>query len=193
MKRITIFCGANRGARAEYTDAARAVGQLLVREGLALVYGGGNVGLMGELANAVLDAGGEAIGVIPRALWDREVGHRGLTELRIVESMHERKALMAELADAFIALPGGLGTFEEIFEILTWSQLGMHQKPCGFLDVAGYFAPLASFLDHAVAEGFVQMEHRRMMFFDADAESLLRRFDHYDPPPVRKWIDHAHT
>ena len=134
IRRICVFCGSNRGSDPAYTDAARAVGELFAREGIALVYGGGSVGLMGELADAVLGAGGEAIGVIPHALWAREVGHRGLTDLHIVDTMHERKAMMADLADAFIALPGGLGTLEEIFEIWTWAQLGLHAKPLGFLD-----------------------------------------------------------
>ena len=193
MKRISVFCGSNHGARPEYTAAARALGELLAREGLTLVYGGGKVGLMGEIADATLAAGGEVIGVIPRPLWDREVGHRGLTDLRIVESMHERKALMSSLSDGFIALPGGLGTFEEIFEIWTWSQLGMHQKPVGFLNVDGYYSTLATFLDQAVVEGFVRAEHRNVAVFATDGEEILRRFRSYTPPNVRKWIDDART
>lgn len=193
MKRICVFCGSNRGARPAYADAARAVGAWLARESITLVYGGGSVGLMGELADATLAAGGEVIGVIPRPLWDREVGHRGLSDLRIVESMHERKALMSELSDAFIALPGGLGTFEEIFEIWTWSQLGMHQKPLGFLNVDGYYSSLAVFLDQAVEQGFVRAEHRNVAVFESTIEAMVARFATYTPPPVRKWIDDART
>lgn len=193
MKRICVFCGSNRGERPAYTAAARALGELFVREGITLVYGGGSVGLMGEIADATLAAGGEVIGVIPRPLWDREVGHRGLTDLRIVESMHERKALMSELSDAFIAMPGGLGTFEEIFEIWTWSQLGMHQKPVGFLNIDDYYSPLAAFLDRGVAEGFIKAEHRNVAAFESDGEAMLRRFANYTPPNVRKWIDDART
>ena len=193
MKRIAVFCGSNHGARPEYTDVARDLGWLLVREGITLVYGGGSVGLMGEIADAALAAGGEVIGVIPRPLWDREVGHRGLTDLRIVESMHERKALIAELSDGFLALPGGIGTFEEIFEIWTWAQLGMHRKPLGFLDVAGYYAPMAAFLDRAVVEGFLRAEQRAVAMFERDPEALLRRFAAYTPPNVKKWIDDART
>jgi uncharacterized protein (TIGR00730 family) len=193
VKRICVFCGSNRGARPAYTDAARALGELFAREGITLVYGGGSVGLMGEIADATLAAGGDVIGVIPRPLWDREVGHRGLTDLRIVESMHERKTLMSELSDAFIAMPGGLGTFEEIFEIWTWAQLGMHRKPVGFLNVDDYYSPLVTFLDRAVAEGFMKPELRAAATFETDGEALLRRFASYTPPDVRKWIDDART
>jgi len=193
VKRICVFCGSNRGARPSYTAAARALGELFAREGITLVYGGGSVGLMGEIADATLAAGGEVIGVIPRPLWDREVGHRGLTDLRIVESMHERKALMSDLSDGFIAMPGGLGTFEEIFEIWTWSQLGMHRKPLGFLNVDDYFSSLAAFLDRAVDEGFVKAEHRNVAAFESDGEAMLRRFATFTPPTVRTWIDHART
>ncbi|MFP5246901.1 MAG: TIGR00730 family Rossman fold protein, partial [Thermoanaerobaculia bacterium] len=160
MQRICVFCGSNKGSDPAYLDAARNLGTLFAREGIALVYGGGSVGLMGELADAVLHAGGEVIGVIPHALWAREVGHRGLTDLRIVDTMHERKAMMADLADAFIALPGGLGTLEEIFEIWTWAQLGLHAKPVGFLDVNGFYTPLMQFLERAARERFLRDEHR---------------------------------
>ena len=191
--RVCVFCGSNAGSDPAYVEAARGLGQLLAREGVALVYGGGSVGLMGELADAVLHAGGEAIGVIPHALWAREVGHRGLTDLHIVETMHERKAMMADLADAFIALPGGLGTLEEIFEIWTWAQLGLHAKPLGFLDVNGFFTPLMQFLDRAVRERFLKPPHRAIAFLDSDPERLLRRFDSWRPPKVEKWITREET
>lgn len=193
IRRVCVFCGSNPGANGIYADAARQVGQLLAREGIALVYGGGSVGLMGELANAVLGAGGEAIGVIPHALWAREVGHRELTDLRIVETMHERKAMMADLADAFIALPGGLGTFEEIFEIWTWAQLGLHSKPVGFLDIDGFYAPLMEFLDSAVRARFLKPQHRAIAIIERDAAELLRRFDEWQPPRVEKWITRDET
>jgi uncharacterized protein (TIGR00730 family) len=193
VQRICVFCGANRGARPEYAAAARALAATLVKNGLTLVYGGGRVGLMGELADAVLAGGGQAIGVIPRNLVLREVGHAGLTELRVVETMHERKALMADLADAFIALPGGLGTLEEIFEIWTWAQLGVHHKPVGFLDVAGYYTPLMSFLDHAAAEQFVRSQHRAIALVEQDPDTLLARMREYAPPDVEEWIDAART
>ncbi len=193
IRRICVFCGSNKGTSDDYADAARNLGQLFAREGIALVYGGGSVGLMGELADSVLASGGEVIGVIPHALWAREVGHRGLTDLRIVDTMHERKAMMADLADAFIALPGGLGTLEEIFEVWTWAQLGLHQKPLGFLDVNGYFSPLMQFLDRAVRERFVKDEHRTIGMVSSDAEALLRRFDAWQPPRVEKWITRDET
>jgi uncharacterized protein (TIGR00730 family) len=193
VKRVCIFCGSYSGVRADYAAAARAMAAALVRNGLELVYGGGRVGLMGIVADEVLGLGGTAIGVIPRALREREVGHEGLTQLHVVETMHERKALMADLADAFVALPGGLGTLEEIFEIWTWAQLGMHEKPCGFLDVAGYYTPLAAFLDHATREGFVRPQMRGAALFDSDPEAMLQRFAAYAPPAVEKWIDRART
>ena len=188
MNSICVFCASSTGRDPAFAAAARAFGALLTRERITLVYGGGHVGLMGVLADAVLEAGGRVVGVVPRALWDREVGHRALTELHVVETMHERKALMASLADAFVALPGGLGTLEEIFEVWTWGQLGIHAKPCGFLDVAGYYAPLLAFLDQAVARGLVRPEHRAMAIVDDDAETLLRRLAEYQPPRVAKWI-----
>lgn len=193
IRRICVFCGSNGGNDALYADAARNLGTLFAREGIALVYGGGSVGLMGILADAVLQAGGEAIGVIPHALWAREVGHAGLTDLRIVETMHERKAMMADLSDAFIALPGGLGTLEEIFEIWTWAQLGLHAKPLGFLDVNGFYRPLMEFLDGAMRARFLKDEHRNIAIVDPDAASLLQRFDTWQAPRVQKWITRDET
>jgi uncharacterized protein (TIGR00730 family) len=167
---------------------ARDFAALLAKSNIALVYGGGHVGLMGIVADAVLAGGGKAIGVIPRMLWDREVGHRNLTELHVVETMHERKAMMASLSDAFVALPGGLGTLEEIFEVWTWAQLGIHRKPLGFLDANGFYAPLLTFLDRAVDAEFIPAQYRSMAIVDVDPASLLRRLSEYDPPVVEKWI-----
>jgi hypothetical protein len=175
IRSVCVFCGSNAGNDPRFADAAREFGVLLAKEGIALIYGGGHVGLMGILADAVLANGGKAIGVIPRALWDREVGHRGLTELHIVETMHERKAMMASLSDAFAALPGGLGTLEEIFEVWTWAQLGIHTKPLGFLDVAGFYRPLMEFLDRGVGVGFIREQYRRMAAFDTDSAALLKK------------------
>jgi len=193
MRRICVFCGSSPGSRRDYADAARTLAAALVRDGITLVYGGGRVGLMGVVADEVLRLGGQVIGVIPRPLFEREVGHRSLTELRVVETMHQRKAMMADLSDGFIALPGGLGTIEEIFEIWTWSQLGMHAKPIGFLDVAGYYAPLMAFLDHAVGESFIRGEMRGAAIVEESAEALLRRFASYTPPGVTRWIDREET
>jgi len=193
IRRICVFCGSNRGSNGVYADAARDLGRLLAQEGVALVYGGGSVGLMGELADSVLSAGGEVIGVIPHALWAREVGHRGLTDLRIVDTMHERKALMADLADAFIALPGGLGTLEEIFEIWTWAQLGLHEKPLGFLDVNGFYTPLLRFLDDAMRASFLKEQHRAIAVVERDPAALLQRFEAWRAPRVEKWITHEET
>ena len=173
LRRVCVYCGSRPGRRAAYADAAHRLGGLLAEAGIGLVTGGGKVGLMGVIADAVLDAGGEAVGVIPKALLDREVGHEGLTELYVVRTMHERKAAMADLADAFVALPGGLGTLEEIAEALTWAQLGIHAKPCGILDVDGYFSPLVRFLDHAVEQGFVHHEHRAAIVVASEPEALL--------------------
>lgn len=188
LKRVCVFCGSNAGERAEYADAAREMGRVLVERGLGLVYGGGKVGLMGAVADAVLAAGGEAIGVIPEALMAREVGHNGLTLLHVVRTMHERKALMADLCDGFIALPGGFGTFEEFCEVLTWSQLGIHPKPCGLLNVSGYYDALLSLFDHATAEGFVPGKHRSLVITDTDPARLLDRFATFTPPTTSKWI-----
>ncbi len=188
MRRICVFCGANPGTRPEYSDAARALGTLLAQRGLGIVYGGGVVGLMGIVADAAMAAGGEVIGIIPDSLRRMEVAHYNLTELRVVGSMHERKAMMADMADAFIALPGGIGTMEEIFEIWTWGQLGIHAKPAGFLDVAGFYGHLHTFLDHMVGEGFLRQSHRDMVAVSSDPTVLLDRFAGYQPPKVDKII-----
>ncbi len=191
MRRVCVFCGSNAGARPGYEAAARALGRLLAERGLGLVYGGARVGLMGAVADAALAAGGAVTGVMPRALVEREVAHAALPDLRIVDTMHERKALMAELSDAFVALPGGLGTFEELFEAWTWAQLGLHRKPVALLDVAGFYGPLAAFLDAAVGERFVRPEHRGMLLVDDDPGALLGRLAAYEPPAVAKWIGPA--
>ena len=188
-RRICVFCGSSPGLQAQFGVAAERLGEALAAAGIGLVYGGASVGLMGRLADRVLAAGGEVIGVIPRALVDMEVAHAGLADLRVVGSMHERKALMADLADGFIALPGGLGTLDELFEILTWAQLGLHHKPIGLLDVAGYFAPLLAFLDGAVAARFVAPPHRAMLHVADDPTALLDAFRAYQPPPPFKWVD----
>jgi uncharacterized protein (TIGR00730 family) len=193
MRRLCVFCGSNPGNAPAYRSLAAQLGHTLARRGIGLVYGGGQVGLMGALADATLEAGGEVIGVIPQALLDREIGHRGLTELRIVGSMHERKALMAELADGFVALPGGIGTLEELFEVWTWAQLGLHAKPCGLLDVDRFFAPLISFLDHLVATGFVSPVHRAMLVTAATPDELLSGFASYRAPRVGKWVEPYQT
>jgi uncharacterized protein (TIGR00730 family) len=189
IRRLAIFCGSNPGARPDYIEAARSLGKFLCERGIGIVYGGSNVGLMAALADTMLDELGDIIGVIPRMLVQREVANTALTDLRIVESMHERKAVMAELADGFVALPGGIGTLEEFFEIWTWGQLGMHDKPCGLLNVAGYFDPLLEFLDRAVAEKFVRDVHRSMVVVESDPRALLSRFESYEPPRVVKWIN----
>jgi hypothetical protein len=193
MKRVCVFCGSSKGARPEYEIAARAMGQALVKRGIGLVYGGGYVGLMGVIADTVMKAGGEAIGVIPKALFEKEVGHRGITELRIVGSMHERKALMADLSDAFVAMPGGYGTFEEFCEVLTWAQLGFHRKPCGLLNVGNYYAPLLTLFDQAVSERFVKIEHRSLILKETDPERMLDILESYTPPMLDKWIDREQT
>ncbi len=189
IRRLAIFCGSNPGARPDYIEAARSFGKLLAERGIGIVYGGSNVGLMAALADAMADELGDIIGVIPRMLVEREVANTTLSDLRIVESMHERKAMMAELADGFVALPGGIGTLEEFFETWTWGQLGMHTKPCGLLNVAGYFDPLLKFLDGAVAEKFVRDVHRAMVVVESDPRALLSRFESYEPPRVVKWIN----
>ncbi len=189
MKRICVFCGSSFGNRPEYRQAAEGLGTLLAREGIELVYGGGNVGLMGAVADACMAAGGSVTGVIPQSLMDKEVGHPGLTRLEVVDSMHTRKARMAELADGFIALPGGFGTFEELCEILTWAQLGFHGKPAAILDVAGYYAPLLALCDRARDEGFVREVHRNLLLADIDPAALLKRMAAYEPPSVIKWVE----
>jgi len=189
MRRLCVFCGSSPGARAEYRAAAEAMGVALARRGIGLVTGGGRVGLMGVVADAALAAGGAVIGVIPEALVAWEVAHAGLTELRVVGSMHERKALMADLSDAFAALPGGFGTLEEYCEVLTWSQLGLHAKACGLVNVAGYFDPLLAMFDRAVAERFLRPEHRALVLAAPDPERLIDQLAAYRPPALEKWID----
>jgi uncharacterized protein (TIGR00730 family) len=181
MRSVCVFCGSRAGSRSEYTSAASELGALLAERGLTLVYGGGNVGLMGRIADAALAAGGKVIGVIPQSLVDREVAHHGVSELRIVHTMHERKALMNDLADAFIALPGGFGTLDEFFEVLTWAQLGIHNKPCGLLNVAGYFDHLLAAANHMAAEGFLKPVHREMVLTATDSATLLRRLAQFAP------------
>lgn len=194
MKRVCVFCGSSPGLRASYGQAASELGRLLVHNGVGLVYGGAGVGLMGRLADAVMDAGGEALGVIPRALVEREIAHSNLTELRVVDSMHQRKALMADLSDAFVALPGGLGTLEELFEVYTWAQLGLHRKPCALLNVEGYYDGVAGFLDHAVQERFLAEDHRRLLLIEEDVPTLFERLQGFAPPEqVAKWIDREQT
>ena len=188
MKRICVFCGSSQGSRPEYRVAAEELGAELVRRNIGLVYGGGNVGLMGMLAEAVLSAGGEAVGVIPEHLMGREVGHKGLTKLHVVRSMHERKALMADLSDAFIALPGGFGTFEEFCEVVTWAQLGLHAKPCGILNVLGYYSPLLAMFDHAVEERFLKQENRSLVLARESAADLLQALEEWRPLQVEKWL-----
>jgi uncharacterized protein (TIGR00730 family) len=193
MKRLCVFCGSSPGTNPAYTEAAAAMGTLLARKGVGLVYGGGNVGLMGTIADAVLAGGGEVIGVIPQALADREVAHHGVTDLRVVDSMHTRKAMMADLADGFIAMPGGVGTFEEFFEAVTWTQLGVHRKPCGLLNVAAFYTPLAIFIDQAVSEGFIKPVHRAMIVVDDNPERLLDSLSAIVLPDVPKWIGREET
>jgi len=189
MRRVCVFCGSNAGARSEYAEAARALAAVLVERKLGIVYGGGNVGMMGVLADAALERGGEVIGVIPQSLLDKEVGHRGVTELLVVETMHERKALMNDLSDAFIALPGGFGTLDEFFEVLTWSQLGFHGKPCALLNVAGYYDRMLAMLDHAVTEGLLRPLHRELVIADTDPSRLLQRLGAFTPAAMGKLGD----
>ena len=186
--RLCVFCGSNPGLEPSYLAMAQALGRMLAQENIALVYGGGAVGLMGAVADAALEGGGEVIGVIPQALMDKEIGHRGLADLRVVGSMHERKALMAELASGFIALPGGLGTFEELFEVWTWAQLGYHRKPCALLNAAGFYDRLISFLDDVVERGFVKPIHRSMLIVEDEPAALIRAIRGYEPPVADKWI-----
>ncbi len=188
MRRICVFCGSRPGVRPAYREAAEALGRLFAERGIELVYGGGNVGLMGIVADSCLAAGGKVVGVIPRALLEWEVGHEGLTRLEGVDSMHTRKARMAELADGFIALPGGLGTFEELFEILTWAQLGFHNKPVGLLNTEGYYLPLIQMLDRGVSEGFMKSENRGLLQVDENLFALLRSMGQHHPPAVSKRI-----
>jgi uncharacterized protein (TIGR00730 family) len=189
MKRICVFCGSSPGSRPEYRATTEELGAELVHREIGLVYGGGNVGLMGVLADSVLKAGGEAVGVIPENLMAREVGHNGLTKLHVVRSMHERKVLMADLSDAFIALPGGFGTLEEFCEIVTWSQLGLHAKPCGILNVQGYYAPLLAMFDYAVQERFLKPENRALVLARDSVLGLLQALEEWRPVRVEKWLD----
>ena len=189
MKAVCLYLGSSPGARPEYEWVVRQLATVIANRGMTLVYGGGNVGLMGIAANAALEVGGNVIGVIPADIADKEVGHRGLTELQVVDSMHERKMHMARLADGIIALPGGLGTLEELFEMLTWSQLGFHRMPIGLVNVAGYFDLLLAFLDHMVEERFLKQAHRDLLLTDSDPETLLDRMLAYEPPVVGKWLD----
>lgn len=191
LKSICVFCGASTGANPLYREAAAAMGRSLAERGMTLVYGGGAVGLMGVVADAALAAGGQVIGIIPQSLKDAEIGHAGLTRLEVVDGMHARKARMAELADAFVALPGGLGTLEELFEVWTWGQLGYHAKPLGLLDVGGFYAGLGQFLDHLVEEGFVRAQYREMLQREATPEALLERLEAWQPSIAAKWSERA--
>ena len=188
FERICVFCGSNSGTGPVYGNAAVVLGELLAARGIELVYGGGNIGLMGVLADAVLESDGRVIGVIRESLMAREVGHVGLTELRVVKSMHERKALMADLSDGFIAMPGGFGTLEEFCEIVTWSQLGIHAKPCGLLNVEGYYDPLLELFDQAVREGFLRKENRQLVLEENDPLRLLEKMAQFRIPAIGKWI-----
>jgi uncharacterized protein (TIGR00730 family) len=193
MKNVCVFAGSSAGSRSEYRQRAAELGRALAARGIGLVYGGARVGLMGAVADAVLAAGGQATGVMPAALVSKEIAHTDLTELRVVASMHERKATMADLSDAFVALPGGWGTWEEFFEVLTWGQLGLHRKPCGLLNVQGYFDPLLAFVRHSFDEGFVRREYGSMILVSDSSEGLLERLARYDAPSIEKWIDRTST
>jgi uncharacterized protein (TIGR00730 family) len=194
VERICVFCGASPGGRPVYRDATAQLARLLAAERIGVVYGGGGVGLMGALADAVLAEGGELTGVIPRSLIDREIAHRDVADMRVVGSMHERKAMMAELADAFVALPGGIGTLEELFEVYTWAQLGLHRKPCALLNVEGYYDGIEDFLSHAVAERFLREETRELLLVERDPAGLIERLRAFEPRAVvPKWIDREET
>ena len=189
MRSVCVFCGSSVGLRPEYGAAAREIGTEIARRGWRLVFGGGQVGLMGAVADAALAAGGEVVGVIPEALLAKELGHGAVTTLHVTTTMHERKALMAELSDGFVGLPGGFGTFDELCEMLTWAQLGIHGKPVGLLDIAGYWQPLLALVDHAVREGFVDPDHRHLILTSTDPATLLDTMIAYIPPPTPKWAD----
>ena len=191
MKNLCVFCGSQFGNRPEYEVAARLLGLELAGRGIRLIYGGGRVGLMGVVADAVMAAGGEVVGVIPEFLMQKEIGHVGLTELHVVDSMHSRKAKMAELADGFVALPGGFGTFEDFFEVLTWAQLGMHNKPVGLLDVADFYLPMVAFLRHSAAQGFIRNDHLSLIVHAREPEDLIQRLSGYQAVTVPKWLDRA--
>ena len=188
LKRICVFCGSSTGLSPVFRETAKAVGQLLAEKRIGVVYGGGQVGLMGAVADAALEAGGEVIGVIPKSLFEKEIAHAGLRQLCVVSSMHERKALMADLSDAFIALPGGFGTFEEFLEVVTWSQLGIHRKPCGLLNVSGFFDALLSLCDHAVDNGFIRDVDRALVISDSDPIGLIDRICSFQVPASTKWL-----
>jgi uncharacterized protein (TIGR00730 family) len=192
LTRLCVFCGTNAGSRPEYGSAARELGTLLAEEVIELVYGGASVGIMGELADAVQAAGGHVTGIIPQQLIQKESAHRGIQDLIVVASMHQRKSQMADLSDGFIALPGGIGTLEGFFEILTWGQLGIHAKPCGILNIAGYFDALTAFLDHAVKEGFLTETHRKTIMVESDPKALLGRLRAYEPPTGAPLMGRAH-
>ena len=193
IKNICVYCGSRPGRLPAYTEAATALAQVLVKHNIGLVYGGASIGLMGAVADEVLALGGDVIGVIPKALAHKEVAHPHLTQMHVTASMHERKTLMAELADGFIALPGGIGTFEELFEIWTWAQLGFHHKPCGLLNVADYYEHLIQFLDHVQAEQFVKKPTRDLLIIEDDPEALLTRFLNYQAPPITTWLSKEET
>lgn len=193
MKYVCVFSGSSKGSREVYAEAAAALGKEIAARGFGLVYGGASVGLMGIVADAVLAAGGGVVGVIPEALFAREVAHAGLSELRVVGSMHERKAQMADLASAFVALPGGMGTLEETFEVLTWAQLGIHRKPCGLLNVAGYYDPLVAFIEHSLEEGFIREQHRSLLLVEPSAPALLDAFRDYQGLAGARWLDSSQT
>jgi uncharacterized protein (TIGR00730 family) len=188
VRAVCVFCGSREGSRPSYVGAARSMGATLASRGIGLVYGGGRVGLMGAVAEAVLEAGGEAVGVIPEALVSKEIGHAGLTKLHVVGSMHERKKLMSDLSDGFVTLPGGYGTLEEFFEVLSWAQLSIHEKPCAVLDVDGFYQPLSALFDEMIGEGFVQSEHRSLVLMERDPVALLDRMESYRPPGTKKWL-----
>ena len=193
MKRICVFCGSNTGANPAFLRAAETVGVFLARNNIELVYGGGRIGLMGKVADTVLAGGGKVIGVIPESLAIKEVAHQNLTDLHVVDSMHTRKALMAGLADGFIALPGGFGTFEEFCEIVTWAQLGIHRKPCALLNADGFYDPLLAMFDTATAENFISSEHRRLVLIESDIEKLYEQMINFRPPAIEKWLDKKST
>jgi uncharacterized protein (TIGR00730 family) len=192
MNRICVFCGTNTGSRPDYGAAARELGRILAEQGIELVYGGASVGIMGELADSVHEHGGHVTGIIPQQLMEKEVAHTGIANLIVVASMHQRKSQMADMSDGFIALPGGIGTLEGFFEILTWSQLGIHAKPSGILNVAGYFDGLTRFLDHAVKEGFLTEEHRSAIIMETEPRRLLERMQAYTPPESKKLMGRTH-
>lgn len=190
---LCVYCGSSAGRRSDYGQAADLLAQTLVSRNIRLIYGGASIGIMGRVADQVLQLGGEVVGVIPDALAHKEIIHPNLTQLHITQSMHERKMRMAELADGFIALPGGIGTLEELFEIWTWAQLGFHQKPCGLLNIAGYYDALLQFLDHVATEQFVKPQDRQMLIVETDPIALLNKYAHYQPPPVKAWLSKEQT